>query len=42
VEKDNTKKRKEKSKNFEQIFRDREHLDQILEQKFQKEVTLLF
>ena len=42
VKKDNTKKRKEKSKNFEQIFQEREHLDQILEQEFRKEVTLLF
>ncbi|MDL1963141.1 MAG: CHAT domain-containing protein [Deltaproteobacteria bacterium] len=42
MEEDNTKKRKERSKNFEQIFREREHLDQILEQEFQKEITLLF
>lgn len=38
----NTKRSGAASRNLEQIFQEREHLDQILEQEFRKEVTILF
>ena len=42
MEENSTKRRGATSSNLEQIFREREHLDQILEQEFRKEVTILF